>query len=149
MSIITVMQTPADATKPHEKKKETRGISKKHTRRHTLPNLFVSLPLVPLFYYYYFFFCVCSLWWVVFFLPSSRVSHKEPRLFPLCPLNSCTCVSLFISMRCLSPFASKEPIYKRYFEFDDDFLLFVQCFLSFTLYKKIKQMKTTNDGAKK
>ena len=86
-----------------------------------------------------------------FFLPSSRVSHKEPRLFPLCPLNSCTCVcvSLFISMRCLSPFASKEPIYKRYFEFDDDFLLFVQCSLSFTLYKKIKQMKTTNDGAKK
>ena len=96
-----------------------------------------------------FFFCVCSLCCVVFFLPSSRVSHKEPRLFPLCPLNSCTCVSLFISMRCLSPFASKEPIYKRYFEFDDDFLLFVQCFLSFTLYKKIKQMKTTNDGAKK
>ena len=58
MSIITVMQTPADATKPHEKKKETRGNSKKHTRRHTLPNLFVSLPLVP-FLLFYFIFCIC------------------------------------------------------------------------------------------
>ena len=69
MSIITVMQTPADATKPHEKKKETRGISKKHTRRHTLPNLFVSLPLVPLFYYYYFFFVSVHSVVLFFFLP--------------------------------------------------------------------------------
>jgi len=103
MSIITVMQTPADAAKPHEKKNETRGISKKHTRRHTLPNLFVSLPLVPFFIIFFLCLLCC------FFSPF--LASLAQRTTPFSSLLSFELVYVrvsFISMRCLSPFASKE-----------------------------------------